>query len=101
MVFTLCLRSAADSRCGLVLAYQLRSQLAPEIFRVSEGARVVDEHFVNQDGLSNIPLLTALIGVWNYNFLHCQSLAILCYDQRLRLLPPYLQQLFMSATENR
>jgi glucose-6-phosphate isomerase len=87
-------RFSVWSSAGLPIALSIGSKKYLEFL---EGARAVDEHFVNQDGLSNIPLLTALVGVWNYNFLHCQSLAILCYDQRLRLLPPYLQQLFMEC----
>ncbi len=87
-------RFSVWSSAGLPIALSLGSKKYLEFL---EGARVVDEHFVNQDELSNIPLLTALVGVWNYNFLRCQSLAILCYDQRLRLLPPYLQQLFMES----
>ena len=87
-------RFSVWSSAGLPIALSIGSKKYLEFL---EGARVVDEHFVNQDGLSNIPLFTALVGVWNYNFLNCQSLAILCYDQRLRLLPPYLQQLFMEC----
>ena len=87
-------RFSVWSSAGLPIALSIGSKKYSEFL---EGARIVDEHFVGQDGLSNIPLLTALIGVWNYNFLLCHSLAILCYDQRLRLLPPYLQQLFMEC----
>ncbi len=87
-------RFSVWSSAGLPIALSIGSKKYLEFL---EGARVVDEHFVSQDGLSNLPLLTALVGVWNYNFLHCHSLAILCYDQRLRLLPPYLQQLFMEC----
>jgi glucose-6-phosphate isomerase len=39
----------------------------------------------------------ALIGLWNYNFVGAASQAILPYDQRLRLLPDYLQQLEMES----
>ena len=87
-------RFSVWSSAGLPIALSIGSKKYLEFL---EGARVVDKHFVSQDGLSNIPLLTALLGVWNYNFLHCYSLVILCYDQRLRLLPPYLQQLFMEC----
>ena len=87
-------RFSVWSSAGLPIALSIGSKKYLEFL---EGARVVDEHFISQNGLSNIPLLTALVGVWNYNFLHCHSLAILCYDQRLRLLPPYLQQLFMEC----
>ncbi len=87
-------RFSVWSSAGLPIALSIGSNRYLEFL---EGARSIDEHFVNQDGLSNIPLLTALLGVWNYNFLRCYSLAILCYDQRLKLLPSYLQQLFMEC----
>ena len=38
-----------------------------------------------------------LIGVWNRNFLGCDSLAVLPYDQRLHRFPAYLQQLEMES----
>lgn len=43
------------------------------------------------------PILAGLIDVWNRNFLQCGALAILPYTERLRLLPDYLQQLFMES----
>jgi glucose-6-phosphate isomerase len=42
-------------------------------------------------------LLSALFATWNYNFLGAASLAVLCYDERLKLLPVYLQQLEMES----
>ncbi len=45
----------------------------------------------------NVPVLLALIGIWNYNLLGAQSHAVLAYDRRLRLLPSYLQQLEMES----
>ncbi len=61
------------------------------------GARQIDRHFADRSGAENIPLLTALLATWNYNFLGANSLAVLSYDQRLRLLPDYLQQLEMES----
>ena len=87
-------RFSVWSSAGLPIALSIGSK---KYLEFHEGARMVDEHFVSQDNLSNIPLLTALLGVWNYNFLNCHTLAVLCYDQRLRLLPQYLQQLFMEC----
>lgn len=43
------------------------------------------------------PVLAGLIDVWNRNFLQCSALAVLPYAERLRLLPDYLQQLFMES----
>jgi glucose-6-phosphate isomerase len=62
-----------------------------------DGARTMDEHFRTAAPERNVPLLMALIGVWNYNFLGAESQAVLPYDQRLRLLPDYLQQLEMES----
>ncbi len=62
-----------------------------------EGARRVDEHFLNQPAHSNVPLLAALFATWNYNFLGATSLAVLPYDERLTLLADYLQQLEMES----
>ncbi|MEN9806037.1 MAG: hypothetical protein RL756_545 [Pseudomonadota bacterium] len=61
------------------------------------GARAMDEHFRASDSAQNLPLLMALVGFWNYLFRGAESLAILPYDQRLRLLPSYLQQLEMES----
>ena len=62
-----------------------------------EGARSIDEHLSNAPVEENIPLIAALLGLWNYNFLDCRSLAVLAYDERLALLPNYLQQLEMES----
>ncbi len=61
------------------------------------GAREVDEHFASTPAVRNVPLLSALFATWNYNFLGAASLAVLCYDERLKLLPVYLQQLEMES----
>jgi glucose-6-phosphate isomerase len=61
------------------------------------GARAMDEHFRTAPPERNMPLLMALVGVWNYNFRAAASQAVLPYDVRLRLLPDYLQQLEMES----
>ena len=61
------------------------------------GAQEVDQHFVSAPTLENIPLLSGLLATWNYNFLGASSLAVLSYDERLALLPDYLQQLEMES----
>ncbi|WP_372783931.1 glucose-6-phosphate isomerase [Litorivivens sp.] len=62
-----------------------------------DGARAMDEHFASAPFEENIPVLMALIGIWNHNFLGIQSHACLPYDGRLQLLPAYLQQLEMES----
>ncbi|CAM4399516.1 glucose-6-phosphate isomerase [Pseudoalteromonas ostreae] len=59
---------------------------------VLEGAFEVDEHFKTAELAENVPLLMALLSVWNTSFLGFDSQAILPYDQALHMLPAYLQQ---------
>jgi glucose-6-phosphate isomerase len=44
-----------------------------------------------------VPVLLALVGVWNRNFLHMPSHAVLPYDDHLARFPAYLQQLEMES----
>ena len=61
------------------------------------GARAMDEHFASAPLEKNLPVVMGLIEVWNVNFLGCGTRAVLPYDERLRLLPGYLQQLEMES----
>lgn len=56
------------------------------------GGRDVDEHFKSAPLAENIPVLMALLGVWNSNFLGAESHAILPYDQYLHRFAAYFQQ---------
>jgi glucose-6-phosphate isomerase len=66
-----------------------------------EGGREVDEHFASAPLEKNVPVLMALAGVWNTNFLGCATQAVLPYSNALRLLPAYLQQLEMESNGKR
>lgn len=61
------------------------------------GAHRVDDHFREAPIRDNIPVLLALLAVWNTNFHGAATHAVLPYDRRLRLLPSYLQQLEMES----
>ena len=61
------------------------------------GANRVDDHFRETPLGDNIPVLLALLAVWNTNFHGAGTHAVLPYDRRLRLLPGYLQQLEMES----
>ena len=61
------------------------------------GARQMDEHFRTAPLEENLPVMMALVGIWNINFLGLDTLAILPYDQRLIRLPAFLQQLDMES----
>src|SRR5690606_40317791 len=45
----------------------------------------------------NMPVLLAMIAVWNNNFLGAESQAILPYDNRLDRFPAFLQELQMQS----
>src|SRR5438046_3048787 len=61
------------------------------------GAHEIDTHFAQAPLEKNIPVLMALIGVWNGNFLGAATHAVLPYSNALRLLPAHLQQLGMQS----
>ncbi len=57
-----------------------------------EGGYSVDEHFRNTPFEKNIPVIMALVGIWNCNFLGAHTEAILPYDQYMHRFPAYFQQ---------
>ena len=61
------------------------------------GAADIDEHFRYSPFTANLPVLLGLVGLWNNNFLGAESYAVVPYDERLRRLPDYLQQLEMES----
>ena len=65
--------------------------------RLLAGAHAIDEHFQNAPLRQNIPVLMAVLGIWNHNFLEIQTQAILPYDGRLKYFSAYLQQLEMES----
>ncbi len=62
-----------------------------------EGAAEMDRHFRLAEGADNICLLAAFADQIYANRLGCQTRAVFAYDERLRLLPAYLQQLEMES----
>jgi glucose-6-phosphate isomerase len=56
------------------------------------GANEMDEHFMTAPFKKNLPVLSALIGIWYVNFFKAASVAILPYDQYLHRFAAYLQQ---------
>jgi glucose-6-phosphate isomerase len=61
------------------------------------GANALDEHFRREPLAQNLPVLLALVGVWNRNFLNAPTHAVLPYDDHLARFPAYLQQLEMES----
>jgi glucose-6-phosphate isomerase len=62
-----------------------------------EGAAAMDRHVRLTDGAANVALLAAFADQLYAGRLGCQTRAVFAYDERLRLLPSYLQQLEMES----
>jgi glucose-6-phosphate isomerase len=65
--------------------------------RLLAGAAEMDAHVIGRPLRENLAVWHALTAIWNRNALHAGSHAVLPYDERLRLLPNYLQQLVMES----
>jgi glucose-6-phosphate isomerase len=61
------------------------------------GGQDVDEHFLSAPLAKNIPVLMALVEIWNRNVLDFATQAVIPYDQRLARFAAYLQQLEMES----
>ena len=62
-----------------------------------KGAHEMDKHYLNTDVFENMPIMLALMGIWNINFLNIQTQLLLIYDSRLRLFIDYIQQMDMES----
>jgi glucose-6-phosphate isomerase len=87
-------RYSMDSAVGL----STMLAVGPEHFRAMlSGFHAMDAHFRSAPLERNMPVLLALLGIWNTDFLGADSVAVLPYDQYLKRLPAYLQQLTMES----
>lgn len=82
--------SAVGLSAALVLGW-------PRFEALMAGARAMDEHFASAPAERNLPLLWALVGIWNRNFLGYSSAVIAVYSDALVALPAWLQQLDMES----
>jgi glucose-6-phosphate isomerase len=62
-----------------------------------EGAAEMDRHFRFAEPQANVPLIAAFADRLYVETFACQSRGVFAYDERLRLLPFYLQQLEMES----
>ena len=62
-----------------------------------DGAARIDEHFRDTDGRANLPLRAAFADLFYARIKGAETRAVFAYDERLRLLPSYLQQLEMES----
>ncbi|PKL52280.1 MAG: glucose-6-phosphate isomerase [Nitrospira bacterium HGW-Nitrospira-1] len=83
------------SAIGLSIACSIGFQ---NFIGLLEGAHAMDRHFRETPFEKNIPVILALIGVWNNNFYGAQTHAILPYDQYMRCFAAYSQQADMESS---
>jgi glucose-6-phosphate isomerase len=87
-------RYSMDSAIGL----STMIAIGPEHFAAMlAGFHAMDEHFRHAPVERSMPALLGLIAIWNNNFLGAATLAVLPYEQYLKRLPAYLQQLTMES----
>ena len=92
-------RYSATSMVGAVtLGFMVGMHHLRELLR---GAHEMDVHALTATPRSNLPLLSALLGIWNRNFLKLPTVAIIPYSQALHRFPAHLQQLDMESNGKR
>ncbi len=79
---------------GVMLAFGLGVDKFKEILK---GAHEMDQVALQKDVSSNLPLLSALLGIWNRNFLGLPTVAIIPYSQALVRFTAHLQQCDMES----
>ena len=72
-----------------------------EFRAMQAGGAAVDRHFRDTDGAANLALRAAFADLYYTHVRGCQTRACFAYDERLRLLPSYLQQLEMESNGKR
>lgn len=86
------------SVCSMVGAISLAFAFGMDRFlEFLRGASSMDKNALTQDVRKNLPLLAALMGIWNRNFLSHQSVAIIPYSRALSRFSAHIQQLDMES----
>jgi glucose-6-phosphate isomerase len=87
-------RYSMDSAIGL----STMIAIGPDNFHsMLDGFYEMDEHFRTAPFEKNLPVLMALLSIWNSNFLGASTVAVLPYENYLKRFPAYLQQLTMES----
>ncbi len=79
---------------GVMLGFTLGIETYLDFLK---GAHEMDLVALEEDPQNNLPLLGALLGVWNRNFLNLPTVAVIPYSQALARFPAHLQQLDMES----
>lgn len=82
------------SAVGLPAMIAMGAQAFDELLA---GAAAMDTHFGSAAPEANLPLILALLDLWNINFFDAAAHAVMPYAAGLDLLPAWLQQLEMES----
>ncbi|MDP1892876.1 MAG: glucose-6-phosphate isomerase [Hydrogenophaga sp.] len=86
------------SALGLPLAIAIG---APAFREFLAGGQAMDTHFRSAPLAQNLPVILALSGIWNRNFLHCPTQLLSTYPSRLVRFAPFVQQMDMESNGKR
>jgi glucose-6-phosphate isomerase len=86
--------SATSMVGGVTLGFALGYETFIEVLR---GAHEMDKAAEQPNLRDNLPLLLAMLGIWNRNFLGYNTIAVLPYSQALLRFPAHLQQCDMES----
>ena len=87
-------RYSMDSAIGL----STMLAIGPERFaELLAGFQAMDEHFRTAPFERNLPVLMGLLAVWNRDLFGFPTVGVMPYDNYLKRLPAYLQQLTMES----
>ena len=87
-------RFSVWSSIGLPVVLALGTEAFTEFLM---GANEMDRHSVSASEAENIPVLLAMMEYWNATRMGITSHCLLPYDERLRIIVPWLQQLEMES----
>lgn len=83
---------------GVMLSFAFGFDVYFELLR---GAHAMDQAALSKDIKTNLPLLGALLSVWNRNFLGYPTLALIPYSQALSRYSAHIQQVEMECNGKR
>ena len=86
------------SALGLPLALAIGSKAFREFLA---GGQAMDAHFRSAPLAQNLPVVLAMAGVWNRNFLQCPTQLLSTYPSRLVRFAPFVQQMDMESNGKR
>lgn len=86
--------SATSMVGGVAIAFSIGFHRYVDLLK---GANAMDKHALTAPMEKNLPLISALLGIWNRNFLDFHTCAIIPYSQALLRFPAHLQQCDMES----